>query len=856
MKTKVKFIISFFVVIFLTSNINAQKMTFYKTRWQKIESLEKKGLPKSGLKIVEEIYTKAKAENNSQQVIKSFIYKLKYKNQIEENAFEKLCKELDSTVQKASFPENAIMNSMLADMYWWYYQNNLYKFQGRSNTVNFENNDMQTWTLDYLVEKTIKAYTNSVSDPAGLQKIPIANYKELIIEGNKPKNLRPTLYDFLVNKAIDFFSNTEISLTKPADNFEIQEAYYFDEAKTFANTEISSSDFLSLHFHGICLMQDLLKFRLSDTKNTDALIDADLKRLKFVYGFSVNPKKNELYMTALSRLEKKYADIPFSSEITITKAYLYNSLSGKYNLKNKETEKYKFYKKKALEICNALIKKYPKTHAAKLAKKLIADIHNHNLSFETEKTIPSNSVFSSKLSYRNINEIYVRIAKIDRHKYLKLSNKYYYNRKLYDNIFQNAVTVKQFSQKLPDDGDYNAHSIELLNNGLDVGFYLIFISNNKNFTYEKGLASYKSLTVSNISYFSQKQDDGSVRFWLTNRKTGLAIPNVKCTTWEKKYSYSLRKYIRTIKGTYKTDKNGTLSIPYSESKSYSSLFVDFSAGKDFLPSDNSFYMHYYKTENTKSERTYFFTDRAIYRPGQTVYFKGISMMSDGHSNKIITDKTEIVTLYDVNSQKVSELKLTTNEFGTFSGTFILPQGLLNGQFRIQSGYGSTYFSVEEYKRPKFEVRMLPFKGNYLLKETVTAEGEAKSYSGAVLSDANVKYRIIRTPKWRGWRFWNFNAQPTEIKNGSVKTDDKGKFNINFKAIPDLSMPENEFTYFSYQIIVDVTDLNGETQSTSTYIQIGYRALQVSVPISGIIDKDIAEFDTSQNFVYSINTQNL
>lgn len=854
MKTK-NFILVSVLILILSFNIKAQKMTFYKTHWEKIDSLEKKGLPKSALKVIEEIYTKAKSDNNSEQVIKSFIYNLKYKNQIEENAFEHLCKELDSTAQKASFPDNAVMQSMLAEMYWWYYTSNQYKFHKRTNTVNFDNTDMQTWTLDFLVGKIIKAYHASVSDPEQLKKIPISDYKELIIPGNAPKNLRPTLYDFLANKAIDFFSSPEISLTKPADNFELKEAYYFNDAKTYAHHEISSSDFLSLHFHGICLLQDLLKFRLSDTKNKDALINADLKRLRFVYRFSVNPKKDELYMNALKNLEQKYSSLEYSSKVTFRIAALYNSLSSKYNPQNKDTEKYKFYKEKALEICNSIIKKYPKSYAAQKAKALSITIQLHNLSIETEKIIPSNSKFSAKINFRNINQIHIRIAKIGRKKYIELKEKYYGN-EFYDKIFNNSVTVKQFSQKIPNDGDFNQHSFELLNNGLNVGFYLIFISDNEKFTYEKGLATYKDITVSDISYISEKQDDGSQTLWVLNRKTGKAIPGVKCKVWKRKYSYSLRKYIRTVKGTYTTDKDGVFKIPAEENRSYNSWFVDFAYGKDFLSSAGSFYMYRYDKNNKKQQHTYFFTDRAIYRPGQTVYFKGISILSGPNTNKILTGKDETVYLYDVNSQKVSELKLTTNEFGTFSGTFTLPQGLLNGQFRIQSANGSKYISVEEYKRPKFEVKMLPFKGNYLLKETVHAEGEAKSYSGAVLSDATVKYQIIRTPKWRAWWFWKFNAQPTEIKNGTTKTDDTGKFKIDFEALPDLSMPENEFTFFSFQIIADVTDINGETQSTSSFIQIGYRTLQVSIPVSGTIDKDIAEFNKDENFIYTINTKNL
>ncbi|MEN8123138.1 MAG: hypothetical protein ABFS35_22560, partial [Bacteroidota bacterium] len=296
MKTKLipLFLTALLLIIF--NNLNAQNMKFYKEKWQKIDSLEQKGLPKSALEVVNEILVQAKKDEISEQVIKSFIYRLKYKNKNEENAFEALCHELDSAVKDATFPDNAVMHTMLADMYWWYYQNNRYKFRNRSNTVNFDNKDMQTWTLDNLVGEIIKNYTLSLSNIEGLKKINIKDYKELVRFGSKAENLRPTLYDFLAHKAIDFYSNTEIALTKPADNFELKEDFYFADAQNLISRDISSSDTLSLHFHAQQLLQDLLKFRLSDNKNTDALIDVDLKRLKFAYAHSVHNNKEELYL--------------------------------------------------------------------------------------------------------------------------------------------------------------------------------------------------------------------------------------------------------------------------------------------------------------------------------------------------------------------------------------------------------------------------------------------------------------------------------------------------------------------------------------------------------------------------------
>ncbi|NPA45215.1 MAG: hypothetical protein GXO49_06765, partial [Chlorobi bacterium] len=289
---------------------------------------------------------------------------------------------------------------------------------------------------------------------------------------------------------------------------------------------------------------------------------------------------------------------------------------------------------------------------------------------------------------------------------------------------------------------------------------------------------------------------------------------------------------------------------------YNNWQVDFSKDNDFLTSASSIYLYNYHDETKPAINTYFFTDRAIYRPGQTVYFKGITIKNNKDKHEILTKFKQKVTLYDVNNQKVAELNLITNKYGTFSGSFNIPLGLINGQFYISSNYGNKYFSVEEYKRPKFEVEMLPFKGNYMLNDEIEIEGKATSYSGAPISEGKVTYHITRTPKWRGWWYWSMPSQSVEIAHGEAITDETGKFKIKFKALPDLSLPKNEFTYFRYEIEVDVMDLNGETQSTSRGINVGYRALQVSLPLPKQIDKHINEIDTTEKFVYKINTQNL
>jgi uncharacterized protein YfaS (alpha-2-macroglobulin family) len=855
MKTKciILTLLALFLVIY--KNSKAQKMDFYEKNWKKVDSLDQKRLPQSALEVVNQIYQKALADKNSEQVIKSYIFNLTFRNNIEENAFEKLCHSLDSTAALAAFPDNAIMYSMLADMYWWYYQNNRHKFYDRTNTVNFDNNDMQTWTLDALVGKIISSYSKALENAAGLQEIKIDKYKELIRYGTKPKNLRPTLYDFIVHKAIDFYSNTEIDLTKPADYYQIKEEIYFDGAEKYANSQVQSGDTLSLHYQAQILLRELLRYRLSKTNEADALIDADLKRLSFSYRHSVHAEKETLYLNALQKLEAKYSTIPFSAEISLAIAQYFNQLSSKYNAKEEATETYRLYKKMAYDICGKIVEKYPSQNAAQHAKSLMYQLENKNLSFMVESYIGTGTKFPVRISYQNTDKAFVRIGKIDRNTYYALSGKNY-GKEFYDKLLKNIEKVYETRFSLPQENDFNPQSVEALMDGLPNGFYVLLVADNPKFSYSKAMASYQAFTITGLAYIKQQVHDGSFRFVVLNRTTGLPIQGVSCQTWTEKYNYTLRKYQRKSGETYTTDKNGSFIIKSAKGLDSEYWKVDFVLGNDFLSTGDQSYIYHREKSSSSVVNTTFFTDRAIYRPGQTIYFKGISIRFDGIKRTIETKYNVVAELIDVNRQKVTELKLTTNEYGTFSGSFDIPLGLINGNFEIRCHNGSKYISVEEYKRPKFEVEMLPFKGNYLVNDEVEVEGKATTYSGAAISDANVKFRIVRTPNWRGWWHWGFTATPVEIANGDVTTDDAGKFKLKFKAIPDLSMKESEYLYFSYQIKVDVTDINGETQSTSKSMNVGYRALTVSLPIDELINKENPDYSKKEASLLQIGTYNL
>ncbi|NJK87048.1 MAG: hypothetical protein HC906_14795 [Bacteroidales bacterium] len=267
----------------------------------------------------------------------------------------------------------------------------------------------------------------------------------------------------------------------------------------------------------------------------------------------------------------------------------------------------------------------------------------------------------------------------------------------------------------------------------------------------------------------------------------------------------------------------------------------------------SFPIHpnYRNDDERNYTRTYFFTDRGIYRPGQTVYFKGIKYQSDGKKkHRILNGANSTVTFYDTQNQVISTLNVTTNEFGTFSGSFTIPQGKLNGTMRIRDINGQKMIRVEEYKRPKFEVVFPKLETSYKLGEKVMVKGTAKAFSGASIDGAEVNYRVIRRPRWQIWRHFFRPAIPeeTEITSGTLTTGNQGDFIVEFMALPDFNEDSASNPMYEFVVSADVTDMNGETHSASKSLTIGYTALIIQADIPEILE------NTSQN-KFTLNTLN-
>ena len=868
MKTKTIFILALiaisslamaFTIIKYQKNKNSSLLIFpkgsnYIKEWKKVDSLTAKGLTKSALEVVNGIYEKAKTENNAPQFVKAIIHRMKFEQSMEEYSLVKALNKLNEEAKEATYPVKPILQSMIAESYWQYYQNNRWKFYNRTATVNFDNDDITTWDLKTIFSQVVKNYQASLENADSLKHTPLNIYDEILIKQPNSRKFRPTLYDFIANRAVDFYMNEESDIIRPAYKFEINDANYFNDFESFSKLKIETKDTLSSKYYALKILQDLIRFHSSDNapsfgegNNIAALIDVDLKRLNFVKNKSVLEIKDSLYLTALQNLEKHFTTNPASAEVSYEIAKVYFEKGNSY--KPLQSEENKWYKKQSLELCDAVIKKYPKSDGAINCEVLKAQINEHAVDFMTDKVAIPNQPFRALLTYKNLKTVYVRIAQMDIDKYNKSVERYYGEQLI--NEYLKLSPIKEWTVELPDDGDYQSHTTEIKIPELPLGHYVVLVGSEKTFSYKNNGVAYAPVWSSNISYIDRRMANGSYDFYVQHRETGVPLKDVSAQLYYEKYNYTLRKYEYVKSEKFTSDEAGYFNVP--SVGDYRNFSVDFTlplgegkgAASDHLQTDNAIYQYKtYNDEKRKQPKTFFFMDRAIYRPGQVVYFKGIMINTDGETNEIMPNASTTVTFYDVNSQKVADVNLTTNEYGSFNGTFTTPVGVLNGQMSLSNGSGSIYFSVEEYKRPKFDVTFNPVKGSYRLDENIKAEGTAKAYSGAKIDGAEVKYRVIRNASFPYWWYWWRGYYPQsaqmEITNGITTSNDTGAFFIDFKAIPDLSIPKSNQPTYTYTVYADVTDINGETHSSQTYIRVAYTALNLDVSIPAILEKENKE----------------
>jgi uncharacterized protein YfaS (alpha-2-macroglobulin family) len=830
------------ITMFLTLNAFAQNKPVppetYEKLWKQVEVFNNDALPQSALKVVEEIYALAVSENNEKQIIKSIVHRMNYLKVLEEDGMKNSIMKLESEILNYGGIVRAFMHLFLAKMYEEYFGFNSFQISQRSITFDFENNDIATWDRTRFQNKIITNYLLALDDI--LKKEDITEYSDFIQEAKESQNSFPTLYDFVAYYAVNQLnmqSWNRFSWNNNNDRF--RDNAYLSDAEAFLNLSLSG-DTLSFNYAALKIYQNWLKFRLENSENTEALVNTDLMRLNFVRDNLVTANRDKIWEEALIALQKKYNDVPELAQINWELAKHYNQLGESYNFLDSITFQYQFHKIKAMKLLEDAMARFPDARFYAACYDLKNDIKETILRFEVGNIINANERFPLRITYRNTDHFFINILKCDYEKFLNISENQhsdsYFSELL--KISKEIANIKNVA--LHGSEDFNTHFTEYLTEPLPYGFYVIVLKTKEN------EQVFTTLFSSDLCMLTKGDNNGNSGLYILNRKTGQPVHNAKIELYSRRYDNNERRTIFKKETTIYTDKTGFARVNGEHTGRWSNHYrVDVSYKNDFISENSSFSLSPEREAQKRTEIN-FFTDRAIYRPGQMVHFKGICLERQGNESKILPNHPVTVNFRDVNWQIISSLNLVSNEYGSISGSFTIPLGVLTGHFTIQTSNGSHSIRVEEYKRPMFEVRTLSVGGEYRINDTVTVEGVATTFAGTALTDARISYTVVRNPLWRPF-FGRVSS--TEIAFGDVTLDEEGKFKITFKAEVDEIELLRNYVAYNYTINISVTDINGETQTTSSSVFVANRALQISSNIKPIIIRE--QMDT-----ISIMSQNV
>ncbi len=736
----------------------------------------------------------------------------------------------------------AVWHSCMAQLLNSYYEQNRYKILDRTSIVGEINPDFNTWDLQTLVQQIVFHYLSSIEQAEILQNIPITEYSALL-DTPISTEYRPTLYDFLAFRALDYLNNTISQLPIPTKPFDINNPVYWASNNDFVQASITSSDSLSFSYLSLTVMQQLTRFHLLD-KDKRALLDITLRRYNYLNSLANLPGSSILTLTTLNQLEQTYRGMTGYEMITNALGNYYQKRGEQYD-KNTHPE-YKGDWVTAVDWYQKTIATAAKSIEANQARLAIENIKKSHIEIVASRILPALQANLITLNHQNCEQLYLRIIPVTKEE----NSQYYPSNEKYFDLLVKKKPVLEETFTFPDINDYRTQSAHYQLPALKPGYYFILVSNTPFVAKNAKDFCIFQIFISNINAeYRIVRDQQKIEFFVFDRKTGAPLSNAKI-------NIEINNSTRNIKTTtLSCDQDGRCTFLAS-----SNINNRYKASVLWENEDYPIfsYKSLYARNNTQEQarnHTYIFTDRNLYRPGQTIYFKGIVInkkTKDGNTieQQVVKDQNITINLWDENNQMVAEIKdLKTNEFGSFSGHFVLPNTTLTGEYHLSVGKDREYFAVEEYKRPTFEITFDKAANEFKLGDSVNIEGKVKAYAGYGLDQASVKYHIIKHTSFPWRYFWYMpTPQHQEIAQGETFTDAEGQFKINFFAAPDL---ENQHFNPLYQfiIMVDVTDITGETHFASTAINISKIGLFIQAQIPEQLDK----YDTSD---FAVNLTNL
>jgi uncharacterized protein YfaS (alpha-2-macroglobulin family) len=837
------------ILCILTFTIGFAQTNNYDQQWSKIDSLEHYRDLKAAIPLLKNLMDQAQEDSldlsAKAHYVKALIFKNKYEVQLElgltdsiggeQICYSEIIKVLKPRLLKATKESNdpvvqSLLYANLADLLAKYQRdfypcNNIARIarryeinaDGTYGTISDPVQDSLDKVLFQYQEETTNYLLLAIAKPE-TKTVWAADYTLLLNQKERPEveGLKYSLYDLLVENTIEHLVHrTHYTTYKfKSKDYPFRDSLAFVPVEDFVQFDFTVADETANKIQIYKLYQELLKTHLNsgqrdlfakldrDQQNLLAKFDLDRMTFGLEHNYSVIQKHKSYYLARLLDMEQRYLEVSTSTMISyqIAKNLLNTYYTGA--LKGSIYDN-RWNKKRAYTICQAAIKRFPKSIGAKNCQALINQILQKELSLSIEAVNPTNQSILAKIQSNNIKNIYCKLLPLP---------KDYYKEKAALDLLDGAINrdsiwaayiskIKSpksniWEQNIPLAGDFKNRSIEIKIPAQQSGAYLLILSHKADFSYDNNGLVYAYLQVSDLAFLARARyvDKKTVNeLFILNRKNGAPIQQAKVQFLDKNWKQIEVK---------KSDDQGHLTKIFDPIKPYS---IRIEKGNDQLYLDDTPLNYYNYTSTRELNKAYLFTDKPIYRPGQTIHYKGIlTHLNKDRTSDILPNKNTKISFYDANRQQVAETKIITNDYGAYSGIFIVPSSGLLGKMYLQDSLTQSvvYFNVEEYKKPTIQSTLESFVIVGETMDTLISHGLANTFSGMPLIDAQVQYSIIKD-------------YTDTLSVGTTFVNNNGRFHIK------LEIPKETDTLVfltSYEVNTTIIDLTGETKENGSYTQ--------------------------------------
>lgn len=750
------------IVLLVMSVFAPMQAQTYDNLWKELEVLERKDLPKSVISEAMKIYDKAKAEQNVPQMMKAYLTAMQYRSLLTPDSLKVDMNGLEQWAsQTGSVEDKAILYSILGEM-----------------------------TMPADVKKGLGYLQASLKDKDRLLLIPVEKLRPMVRVGEASKRyFRDNLYNLLARRAIQIMQQYRWQAAAKANQTNSLPADMtdMDQFVTYQFVPVSDCDLTAAVMQ---TYQSLLKAYDTETEREGWLLTG-IDALNYLYrNFSGN-FSNDVCQQELRKWIHTYPAVK-----TVPEAYL--ALAQFLQYQNNQVER--------LRIVREGIAGYPRYEGINQLKNIEKEILNASLSLEIATAYPGEQQ-SVKVNYKNLTGITLQLYKVN----LPVTSAVLQNRTThFESKYARLQREEHFSLKPTT--DYLNVDTTLTIQAPQAGIYFLkAVPDGK-----KGVSDGTLMNVTALKTIYRPLPDGTLELVVVDAVSGQPVSEAEVTIYtEKGGGYSPQQ-------TYQADKQGTLKLDFLNSNKY--WYNAHTAADNAMPILNLWKNDYYYKESKRKEVLQLFTDRSIYRPGQTVYVSGLAYEMEKDSTRVLADKKYTVSLYDANNNETGKVEVRTNGFGSFSGQFVLPSPCLTGYFSLRAADTSVSFKVEEYKRPTFDVTFEPVKVEYQVGDSIEVVGMAKTFAGAPVQNARVHYNISRSYAW----VWRFMGRGSARWEGEAMTDADGKFSVPVHFEIDSDRRESPLWYYTYNIQADVTDGAGETQQANLSLPLGSTSMVLNM----------------------------